>query len=105
LISEFRFLGRANSIAALWWIVLAGIALENLWRAARRALNVPEEFDAYDRTRILRVMALPVIAWTYLLVYTFGDNITRLTMALNNLGLFIALDDQRFTSYPRAMEV
>ena len=36
LLAEFRYVGRANAVAALWWIVLAGIALDQLWRAAYR---------------------------------------------------------------------
>lgn len=31
LLAQFRFLGRALAIAALWWILLGGIALDTLW--------------------------------------------------------------------------
>ncbi|MBZ0289756.1 MAG: hypothetical protein K8I30_19190, partial [Anaerolineae bacterium] len=48
LLREFRFLGRTHAIAALWWIVLAGLAVDILWNNARDWLRTPELVDSLD---------------------------------------------------------
>ena len=104
LLAEFRFLGRANSMAALWWILLAGIALDNLWRSARSATGVHTTFDAYDRTRLLRIISVPAAFWLWDLVYSQSDNVTRLALALQNINLFTYMNERRLTNYVEATE-
>lgn len=104
LLAEFRFLGRANTIAALWWIVLAGIALDIMWRAARTAPDTPTAFDLYDRLRILNALGLAGLIWLWLLLYTFSNNTSRLSLSLNNLSLFNTLNAWSFGTYLQAMQ-
>lgn len=105
LLAEFRYVGRAHSIAALWWIVLAALGIDALWRAARAALRTPPEFDTYDRARLIRVMALAAAGWAYLLVYSIASFPTRLAMTLNNQGLYQLLNQNVFATFPQAAEV
>lgn len=104
LLAEFRFLGRAYAIAGMWWIVLAGIALDTLWRAARQGLNLPVTFELADRVRLLRALTIPALLWLWLLAYSLSNNLTRLTMTLNNLTAFNALNNWRFVDYPQALQ-
>ena len=105
LLAQFRFIGRANAIAALWWILLAGIALDALWRRTRKMPGLPAGFGAQDRHRLLLALTVPVGLWLWFLWYSSANNSTRLTLSLNNLYLFNALDERRFSSYPQAMNV
>ena len=104
LLAEFRFLGRAFAIAALWWLVLAGIGLDALWKAASDKVGTPREFDAYDRGRLLRVVALTVLLLLWFWAYSQSNHLTRLTLALNDLALFNVLNEWRFVSYPQVMQ-
>ncbi|MEO8608318.1 MAG: hypothetical protein ABI690_10570 [Chloroflexota bacterium] len=103
LLREFRFLGRAHAIAALWWIVLAGLALDILWNAARDWLHTPEHFDRIDRIRIIRAALAALIIWAYFVVYSASNTSTRLGMVGNNLRFLNSLDDRRFTSVAAAV--
>jgi len=105
LLAEFRYVGRAHSVAALWWIVLAALGIDALWRGTRDALRLPPEFGAYDRVRLLRVMAVAVAAWAYLFAYSTGSISTRLAMALNNPQLHEFLNQRIFTTFPQAAEL
>lgn len=99
LLSEFRYIGRAHTVAALWWIVLTGVAVDNLWRSVRKrhhALHIP--------VRLLRVMAVSALLWGMFLIYSLSNNSTRLALVLNNIHLFNALNNLRFTSYLQALD-
>lgn len=98
LLAEFRYIGRANSAAALWWIVLAGIALDNL-----RSRLPSAGLGRYDRARLERVLALAVVSWGWFLMYSGSNNSIRLALALNNIGLFNTLNNYRLTTYPQAL--
>lgn len=101
LLSEFRFIGRAHAIAALWWIVLAGIAVDALWRGSREIFNTLPAFDRHDRTRLLRA-ALPGIAvWLWFLIYSLKESTTsvRLGMVGNNILWMNTLDPYRFATF------
>ena len=100
LLAEFRYIGRAHAVAGLWWIVLAGVALDHLWRAFHQP-----EWAAYDRARLLRVLVLAVLVWGWLLVYSTANNSTRLNLALGHAGLFNTLNNLRFVHYPQALGV
>jgi hypothetical protein len=95
LLAEFRYLGRAHAVAGLWWILLAGIAFDHLWRAAasRRA-----------GARLARGLAAAVSLWGGLLVYSLADHSTRFALALNNIHLFNALNARRFVDYLQAAD-
>ncbi|MBI5669949.1 MAG: hypothetical protein HZC41_18295 [Chloroflexi bacterium] len=99
LLAQFRYVGRALAIAALWWIVLASIAADSLWRAARDLLRLPPTFDRYDRARLTRMLLLAVLVWSYLGLYSLGNNSARLRLALGSFDLFRRLDTLRFVTF------
>ncbi len=103
LLAEFRFLGRALSIAALWWIVLAGIAIDSLWKAARESLSVPLEFIAHNRFRLIRAMLIAGLFWLYWLVYSIANPSTRQSMVFYNFRWLNTLDDHRLTTLAGAV--
>src|SRR5690606_24097725 len=90
LLAEFRYVGRAHAVAGLWWIVLAGIALDNLWRAIPKT---PLSLD--HRRRMVRVLAIVLLIWAWFLFYSAANNATRLAMVLENFQLFNQLNDLR----------
>ncbi|MBZ0281965.1 MAG: YfhO family protein [Anaerolineae bacterium] len=104
LLAEFRFLGRALTIAALWWIVLAGVAVDVLWKAARNYLGTSSLFDKDDRVRLIRALGLAVLVWGYLLLYSTANTSTRLGLVLNNFEWLNRLDGWRFTSFRAAAD-
>ena len=53
LLAQFRFLGRALAIAALWWVLLAGIALDFLWNSLRGYAAVQTTFKPHRHKRSL----------------------------------------------------
>jgi len=104
LLSEFRFVGRALAIAALWWIVLAGVAIDVLWNMARDLFRTPIAFEKYDRTRLIRAVLAGLGIWIYLLVYSTNKPSGRLALVFNNFQLLNGLDQRRFTSFTGAVE-
>jgi hypothetical protein len=65
LLSEFRHVARANTIAALWWIVAAGFAVDYLWRAIQAKT---EKIDLRRMVIVAVVIWVPVLAfviWWY----------------------------------------
>lgn len=102
LLAEFRFTGRAHAIAALWWIVLGGVALDILWQQAREWLRVDAAFDALDRRRTLRALLGGGLPWALLLLYSMADTASRYALALDNTSLFWLLEDLRYRSFQDA---
>ncbi len=102
LLAEFRFTGRAHAIAALWWIVLAGVALDVLWRQARAWLRVDAAFDALDRRRTLRALLAAALPWALLLLYSVAATADRRAATLHNNSLFWLLEDLRYRSFQDA---
>lgn len=102
LLAEFRYVGRAHSIAALWWIVLAVLGIDALWRAARGLLRAPVDSNGYKRTRLM--IALAVLLWVYFFAYSAASFSTRLAMVLNNAGLYQLLNQKVFATFPQAVE-
>ncbi len=105
LLAEFRFVGRAHTIAGLWWVVLAGIALDLLWHAARSMTDLLPAFNRYDRVRLLRIAVVVGGVWLYFLAYSAGNSSTRLGMVLYNYSLLNTFDAGRFTSFQGAVNV
>jgi hypothetical protein len=103
LLKEFRFLGRAHAIAALWWIVLGGMAIDILWRAAREWFRRSAMFEAVDRARLIRAAFVGLAIWVYWLVYSASNTSTRLGLVLNNVRWLNMFDERRFTSFEGAM--
>ena len=104
LLSEFRFLGRILTVAAMWWILLAAISVDILWRATYQALEPGLEFVRANRARLVRAMFLALLAWGYFLVYSLANTSTRLVMVLSDVHLLFAFDHRRFTSFTQVME-
>lgn len=96
LLAQFRYVGRAHAIAALWWIVLAGISLDVLWRMARELLLPPDVKPYRERTALILVGGIAVGLWLWLLVYSAGDNLTRLQLAFMDLNIYRYLNDRSF---------
>lgn len=104
LLAEFRYIGRALAIAALWWIVLAGVAIDLMWRAAHEWFKTAPGFNAYDGTRLVRAIGLGAGVWLYFLLYSVVDPATRLAMAFNDFGLLNQWDAYRFVSFRAAAD-
>jgi hypothetical protein len=101
LLEEFRFVGRALTIAALWWIVLAGIGTDLLWRFAT---NLAPEAVRHDRWRLLAALGMAAGGWGYFFVYSLAGQTTRLNMVFYNFRWLNTLDAIRFTSFSQATE-
>lgn len=105
LLAEFRFIGRALSMGALWWIVLAAIGIDVLWKAAREFTGVRLAFDRYDQVRLLRVLSLVALVWMYLFIFSAAGNSDRFSLALSSPSLYTFLLDRAFTTLQQAAEV
>ncbi|MBL8165471.1 MAG: hypothetical protein JNJ61_26045, partial [Anaerolineae bacterium] len=101
LLAEFRFLGRALSIAALWWILLAGIAVDLLWRAVR---SRSASLNSGERRRLTQALGVAALAWLLWCVYSLASTEARSALTLNNPDLLLALDLRRFTSPDDAVD-
>jgi|GEM_PF-1760672 len=102
LLAEFRFLGRAQAMAVLWWVVLAGIAIDLLWKAARDLLKTPAAYDRPERARLIRGAGIGFMAWVYMAIYSSSNTSTRLGLVFNNVQLLNTLDERRFASFTGA---
>lgn len=101
LLAEFRFLGRALSIAALWWIVLAGVAVDLLWRAAR---SRSASANAGERRRLIIALSVGALAWLLWCLYSLSAADLRSALTLNDADLLLALDQRRFPSLDAAAD-
>jgi len=88
LLAQFRFVGRAMGIAALWWIVLAGLAIDVVWRSLDKVFTISPSFDRYDSRRLSRVGLVAVLIWAWFVVYSRQSNSTRFDMVLHNFAIF-----------------
>lgn len=117
LLAQFRYVGRAHAIAALWWIVLGGISLDVLWRFTRERYLPqvnhnsyiepqqmrPDHFIPSERAYLWVAALLGVGAWLWFVVYSLSDNLTRLRMAFMDLNLYRTLNGMRFLHLPEAV--
>ncbi|MCA0455761.1 MAG: YfhO family protein [Chloroflexi bacterium] len=100
LLAEFRYLGRALAVAALWWIVLGGIALDILWKTVCERVS---QHRLPNRRHILFVVAAAVSVWLFMSIYSASPSGTRISMTLRNINLWQSLDPLRYTSLPDAL--
>jgi hypothetical protein len=105
LLAEFRYVGRALSIGALWWIVLAAISIDVLWRSAHEVTGVTTGFDQYDRTRLLRVMSIGVLLWLYVMAFSAFGNSERFALAFSSPNIYTFLTERTFMTFQQAAEV
>jgi hypothetical protein len=105
LLAEFRYLGRAHAIGALWWIILAAICLDVLWRAARTAIGTAPSFDRYDHLRLWRALSIAVLMWLYVFAFSVADNSARYNLALSHSSLYLFLTERAFATFQQAAEV
>ncbi|MCB9452668.1 MAG: hypothetical protein H6672_14615 [Anaerolineaceae bacterium] len=101
LLDEFRFVGRALTVAAMWWIVLAGIGVDILWQMAA---EIAPRTAIRDRWRLLLAMGLAGVTWGYFFVYSLAGQTTRLNMVFYNFRWLNTLDAIRLTSFSQAVE-
>lgn len=104
-LSEFRYVGRAHAVASLWWIMLAAIGVDVLWRAARELTGALPTFNGYDRIRLLRVLAIAALLWLFVFAFSVSDNSTRFALALSSPTLYTFLTERAFTTFQQAAEV
>ncbi len=103
LLAEFRFLGRALAISALWWILLAGIALDVLWNMLREYSAVHVTLKRCVHWRLIGASIMATCAWTYLFIYSASNGPDRIAMVLRNVSWWQQLDTLRYTSLPDAL--
>jgi len=104
LLAQFRWVGRALSIAALWWIVLAGLSVDVLWQASRDALATNPAFDLYDRKRLLRALLIAVIVWIVFTIYGTRSDETRAALVLYSEPLYNFFNINRYRTFPQSAE-
>jgi hypothetical protein len=92
-LAEFRFVGRAHSVAALWWILLAGISVDMLWRTSAFSSRGSET------RRLIRVTMLGGLAWTGFVFYSLQNDAGRAALLLYDYQLRAALDSVRFITF------
>ncbi len=104
LLAQFRFLGRALSIAALWWILLAGIALDSLWNwlcelksAHPITINTPHR-------KLIVAYVLAALIWLFMVIYSASNAPDRITMVMRNVNVWESLDTIRYTSLLDALQ-
>ncbi len=102
LLAEFRYLGRAHAIGALWWIVLAGIGIDLLWRSLEHLVPHSPAVSVFSRRRLAGLLLLAGIAWVWFLIYSLRDNSTRLQLALTIFPLYEFLSERVFVNYQQA---
>jgi hypothetical protein len=101
LLAEFRYVGRALAVAALWWALLAGLAADALWRAAR---NLSGASSLISRGRVTRALLAALCLWAYFVYYSLSNTSTRQGMVFYNYVLLNRLDALRFTTVGQAVE-
>jgi hypothetical protein len=104
LLLEFRFLGRALAMAALFWIVLAGISIDMIWISAREYLGVTSPFNHYSIKRLSRAALIALLVWAYVLSYSFSAPPQRQALTLNLSGWQAFINTNSFTTFRQASE-
>ncbi len=104
LLAEFRFIGRALSIAALWWILLGGIGLDMLWKYTAAYLKFQPALKSLFGTQYRWVFGFFLSIWVFLFIYSASHTPTRIALALRNIDLWHFLDTLRFTSLQTAIQ-
>jgi hypothetical protein len=92
-LAEFRFVGRAHAIAALWLLVLVGLSVDALWNAVR----IPGQ-----RRRLIRAMGVGGLAWLLVFIYSLQHDSGRAALVFYNYRLKEALDNYRYTTFNEA---
>jgi hypothetical protein len=100
LLAEFRYVGRALAVAALWWALLAGLAADALWRAAR---DLQGAHRLVSRGRITRALLAALCLWAYFVYYSLSSTSIRQGMVFYNYVLLNRLDALRFTTVGQAV--
>ncbi len=105
LLSQFRYVGRAHSIGALWWIVLASLSIDVLWRGIQRLQPRFVKFEVFSRNRLGILLLLTTLGWFWFFIYSFMDHATRLQLVLNNTSVYSFLNERVLADYHHAADV
>ncbi len=105
LLGQFRYIGRALSIAALWWILLAGISLDILWNWICQYATEHIVFKRTSRRWLIVVYILVTLAWLFMFIYSASLTPDRIAMVMRNISWWILLDAFRFHTLPDALGV
>jgi len=98
LLAQFRYLGRTLAIAGLWWILLAGIALDMLWNWLYELANNHTIQEIFSSKRLIAAYVLAVLIWLYMVIYSASLSPDRIAMVMRNISLWVLLDGFRYTS-------
>lgn len=104
LLAQFRFLGRALAIAALWWILLAGIALDLLWNWLYELKSTHNLSKFTPRRRLIITYVLAALIWLFMVIYSASNAPDRIAMLMRNVDLWASLDTLRYTSLLDAVQ-
>ncbi len=94
-LAEFRFVGRAHAVAALWLLVLAGFSVDMLWNAV---------CIHGQRRRSIRAMLTGGLVWLLFLAYSFQSDSGRAAFVFYNYPIKGALDNHRFLTFNAAAQ-
>ena len=101
-LAQFRFVGRALTIAALWWIVLAALALDMLWLAATDWLRSSQRFKIEDQHQLKRALVLGLLLWAAFALYSLQPEPVQFPLLPNNPQLHEWTETHRFTDFRTA---
>jgi hypothetical protein len=101
LLGQFRYIGRALAIAALWWIVLGGIAVDILWNWLSE--TAPTNYTI-PRKWIKLVYLVSALIWLFMVIYSASSSPERIAMLFRNVSWWIMLDPFRFHSLSEALQ-
>ncbi len=103
LLAQFRYLGRALAIAGLWWILLAGIALDMLWEWLCEFATTHPLSKNYSQRWLIATSAVAALVWLFMVIYSASPAPDRIAMLMRNISVWILLDDLRYTSLLNAL--
>ncbi len=104
LLDQFRYLGRALAIADLWWIVLAGIALDVIWNRLREYTTVASLFRSTSRIWLVGSYIAVILIWLFMFIYSASAAPNRIAMVMRNVNWWQQLDPLRYTSLFEALQ-
>lgn len=104
LLGQFRYLGRALAVAGLWWIVLAGIALDLLWNRLQKHALLTSVISSRSRIWFAICYVVAILIWLFMLIYSASSAPDRIAMVMRNVAWWRQLDNFRYTSLFAALQ-
>lgn len=104
LLGQFRYLGRALAMAGLWWIVLAGIALDILWDRLQKNAALTNLIPSKSRIGFALPYVAAILIWMFMLIYSASPAPDRIAMVMRNVAWWQQLDTMRYRSLFEALQ-